>query len=110
VAWRNRCVAGLYTDPPRPLVALGPCLHRTAPVVTPDTAGSLQPVMELSAPPSKKNWARTQELPRQAGLVVSTIVTNAPLGPSPLVTIMTLCSGSNDGSSARMSPQGLLFG
>src|SRR6267378_8532187 len=110
VACRNLCVTGLYSDPPRPLVALGPCLHLTAPVVTPETAGRGQPVVTLSPPPSKKNCARTQELPRQFGLVVSTIVTNAPLGPSPLVTIMTLCFGSKDGSSARMSPQGFPVG
>src|ERR1700730_7604402 len=110
VACRNLCVTGLDTGPPRPFVALGPCLHRTAPTVTPDTVGLRQPLVRVSPFPSKKNWARTQELPVQVGLVVSTIVTNAPLGPSPLVTIMTLCFGSKDGSSARSSPQGFPVG
>src|SRR5713101_9174909 len=102
-------------DPPSPLVAYGDkplptCLHLIAPPLTgatPETAGPGQPVVAVSPPPSKKNCARTQELPAQVGLVVSINVTIGPPGPgvSPLVTMSLLCSGSNDGSSARKSPQ-----
>src|SRR6266851_3269567 len=102
-------------DPPSPLVAYGEkplptCLHLIAPPLTgatPETAGPGQPVVAVSPPPSKKNCARTQELPAQVGLVVSINVTIGPPGPgvSPLVTMSLLCSGSNDGSSARKSPQ-----
>src|SRR5258708_37408757 len=100
--------------PPSPLPAAEPCLHLAVALppgrgaVTPETDGSGQGLP--SGLPSMKNWATAQLLLVHMGLVVSITVTNAPLGPSPLVTMMRLWSGSKDGSSARMSAPGWLFG